>query len=365
MFLFIRIIKSFLCQLDDQQEEGNQDMTTTNRAGHKINRRRFLQIIGIAGAATAGWKFGLFGTTRPLQVAHASLPIMGTVMNISLYGPDREACQEALQQTTALMRGLEGQLSRHQPDSEVATLNRHGSLTAANPDLLQVLHLATGLSRKTDGAFDITVLPLLRYQQEVLTGSAADPDRHHSAHALIGYGGLRVDRDSVSFASPGMGISLDGIGKGYIVDLGVASLRQKGFANLYVEAGGDLMVTGNKEGRVPWRIGLRPPRPQSGRPLVTLAVSDRAVATSGDYLQAFTADLREHHIIDPRSGFSPPELASCTVTAPNVAIADGLATALMVLGRQAALDLIESLPDCEAYLVDKALQPSHTSGFFS
>jgi thiamine biosynthesis lipoprotein len=94
-------------------------------------------------------------------------------------------------------------------------------------------------------------------------------------------------------------------------------------------------------------------------------VSDRAVATSGDYLQAFTADLRQHHIIDPRSGFSPPELASCTVTAPNVAIADGLATALMVLGRQTALDLIESLPDCEAYLVDKALQPYHTSGFFS
>ncbi len=340
-------------------------MTTANRADRKVTRRRFLHIIGIAGAATAGWKFGLFGTTRPLQVAHASLPIMGTVMNISLYGPDRQACQEALQQTTAVMRGLEGHLSRHQPDSEVATLNRHGSLTSANPDLLQVLQLATGLSRKTDGAFDITVLPLLRYQEELLNGSPADPDRHHDAHALVGYGGLQVDRDNVSLASPGMGISLDGIGKGYIVDQGVASLRQKGFANLYVEAGGDLMVTGNKEGRVPWRIGLRPPRPQSGRPLVTLAVSDRAVATSGDYLQAFTADLRQHHIIDPRSGFSPPELASCTVTAPNVAIADGLATALMVLGRQTALDLIESLPDCEAYLVDKALQPSHTSGFFS
>ena len=162
-----------------------------------------------------------------------------------------------------------------------------------------------------------------------------------------------------------MGISLDGIGKGYIVDQGVAALKQRGFNNVYVEAGGDLMVSGQKEAAVPWRIGIRNPRPQHNQRLVTVAVSDKAVATSGDYLQAFTPDLRHHHIIDPRSGFSPPELASCTVTAPSVAMADGLATALMVLGKNDALDLIEPMHGCEAYMVDKNLQHFNTTGFFS
>lgn len=98
--------------------------------------------------------------------------------------------------------------------------------------------------------------------------------------------------------------------------------------------------------------------------MVTIDISDKAVATSGDYLQAFTPDLKHHHIIDPRIGFSPPELASCTVTAPTVAEADGLATALMVLGKNDALDLIESMDGCEAYLVGKDLRACNTTGFF-
>ena len=162
-----------------------------------------------------------------------------------------------------------------------------------------------------------------------------------------------------------MGVSLDGIGKGYIVDRGVDQLKDYGFNNVYVEAGGDLMVSGQKSDDTPWRIGIRNPRPEQKKELVTLKVSDKAIATSGDYFQAFSPDLKHHHIIDPRSGFSPPELASCTVTAPNVALADGLATAAMVLGKDAALDLLEPMQGCEAYMVTKELKQYNTTGFFS
>jgi FAD:protein FMN transferase len=341
-------------------------MGTEQTGTNSFNRRGFLQIVAVAGAAAACWKLGLFGSTKPIQMARRSQPIMGTVLNLTVYGPDRDVCEEALNQTITIMKTLEGRLSRHMTGSELSELNRTSILDNPGKDLMNVLTLAQELSRKSSGAFDVTILPLL-HLHETIRGTNDHPDSQQlsSAKRLADYRNLQLGNKSVRLAQSGMGVSLDGIGKGYIVDQGVATLRKLGFNNVYVEAGGDLMVSGLKENKVPWRIGLRNPRPQQKQELVTIAVSDKAVATSGDYLQAFTPDLKNHHIIDPRSGFSPPELASCTVTAPNVALADGLATTLMVLGKDDALDLIEPIKGCEAYMVDKNLQHFNTSGFFS
>ncbi|MFH0782172.1 MAG: FAD:protein FMN transferase [Pseudomonadota bacterium] len=341
-------------------------MDSQSKTSKGINRRGFLQIVAVAGAITACWQLGLFGSAKRLQSARRSQPIMGTVLNLTVYGPDRDGCEEALMKTIDTMQNLEAKLSRHMATSELATLNRTGYLENPGSDLLQVIGMARAISRKTSGAFDVTMLPLLLLHEEI-RGHNGHPDSARLAQAIkaVGYEKLIQDGVGLRLLEPGMGVSLDGIGKGYIVDRGVAILRELGFGNVYVEAGGDLMVSGFKEAKTPWRIGIRNPRPDLENKLVTLAVSNKAVATSGDYLQAFTADLRHHHIIDPRSGFSPPELASCTVTAPNVAQADGLATALMVLGKDDSLDLIESLDGCEAYLVGKDLRAYNTTGFFS
>lgn len=341
-------------------------MQTEKNASSRFNRRGFLQIVAVTGAAAACWKLGLFGSTKPLQVARRSQPIMGTVLNLTVYGTDRDNCEEALQQTIAAMQALEGKLSRHMPGSELARLNKDAVLYQPSDALIKVLAMAEDLSKKSSGAFDVSILPLLHLHERIRgTNDHPDPQQLASARRLVGYQKISHTDQNLRLQKDGMGISLDGIGKGFIVDEGVAVLKKRGFTNVYVEAGGDLMVSGQKEADVPWRIGIRNPRPQANQKLVTVAVSDKAVATSGDYLQAFTADLRHHHIIDPRSGFSPPELASCTVTAPSVAMADGLATALMVLGPKDALDLIEPMSGCEAYMVDKNLQPFNTTGFFS
>lgn len=325
-----------------------------------------MQIVAVAGAATACWQLGLLGGGKSLQSARRSQPIMGTVLNLTVYGPDRDGCEEALTHTIATMQGLEAKLSRHMATSELALLNRNGFLETPGTDLLQVIAMAGDISRKTSGAFDVTMLPLLLLHEEIRgNNDQADSKRLVQAKKAVGYERLVHDGAGLRLLDAGMGVSLDGIGKGYIVDRGVAALKALGFHSVYVEAGGDLMVSGRKDAENPWRIGIRNPRPQQEHKLVTLAVSDKAVATSGDYLQAFTPDLRHHHIIDPRSGFSPPELASCTVTAPTVALADGLATALMVLGKTDSLDLVESMDGCEAYMVGKDLKISHTTGFFS
>lgn len=345
---------------------GQIDMDREQTGINRINRRRFLQIVAVAGAGAACWKLGIFGSAKPIQVARRSQPIMGTVLNLTVYGPDRDSCEDALSQTIATMKRLEGRLSRHMAGSELSELNRAAILENPSDDLLNVLTLAEDISKKSSGAFDITILPLLQLHEKIqATNDLPNPQAHSSAHKLVGHQNLQLGSKTVRLTHAGMGISLDGIGKGYIVDQGVATLRGLGFNNVYVEAGGDLMVSGKKEDKNPWRIGIRNPRPQHDQKLVTVAVSDKAVATSGDYMQAFTPDLKNHHIIDPRSGFSPPELASCTVTAPNVALADGLATAIMVLGKDDTFDLLEPMKGCEAYMVDKNLQNFNTSGFFS
>lgn len=331
-----------------------------------LNRRRFMQIIAVAGVTAAGWRLGLSGGGKPLQVARRSQPIMGTVLNLVVYGPDRDGCEQAINTTIETMLVLESRLSRHNKTGELARLNRTGRLTDPSPELVEVLSLAREISIKTGGAFDVTILPLLQ-MHESIRGQNDHPDLRQLAttKGLIGFADLEVGNKLIRFRKKGMGLSLDGIAKGYIVDRGVTALRSHGFHNVYVEAGGDLMVCGQKDSRSPWRIGLRPPRPERLEKPVIIEVSDRAVATSGDYLQAFTPDLKNHHILSPKSGFSPPELASCTVTAPNVALADALATAVMVLGREDGFDLLESMDGCEGYVVDKQLNHAGTTEFFT
>ena len=159
-----------------------------------------------------------------------------------------------------------------------------------------------------------------------------------------------------------MSITLDGIAKSFIVDEGVAALQGFGFANVMVEAGGNLMALGEKAARSPWKIGLQAHRAEMGSLLATFSVQNQALATSGDYVQVFTSDFAHHHIIDPRTGYSSVELASVSVTAPMVAMADGWATAVMVMGK-AGLDLVEKLSACEAYAVTKDFVVIKTSGF--
>ena len=336
----------------------------TGKVGN-CNRRQFMQMVAVAGTAAGCWQLGLLGTGKLLQTVRKSRPIMGTVLNLTVYGPDRDACEEALTATMDEMLLLETHLSRHMVGSELSELNMNGRLARPSSHLFNVLSLSENISRKTSGAFDVTMLPLLQ-MHKAIHGNNGYPGTQEvtGAKRLVGYVDLHLSRDKIYLGKEGMRISLDGIGKGYIVDHGVSILRRHGFTNVYVEAGGDLMVTGHKNLNSSWRIGLRPPRRQQVKPVV-IQVTDKAVATSGDYLQAFTPDLKHHHIIHPASGFSPQELSSCTVTAPNVALADGLATAVMVLGKNDGLDLISSMQGCEGYVVDKNLNSFNTAGFFA
>ena len=331
-----------------------------------ISRRRFFQIIALSGAAGLCWQFGLKTKNPTGQVVRQSRTMMGTQINLVVYGPDRDSCEDVIQSTFARMDELIGMLSRHNPESELSTLNRQGILERPGNDIRGVLLLADQISKSTGGAFDVTVLPLQElYSRSKIENSLPAHEAINTALQLIDYRKIDIRQHSITLGEQGMAVTLDGIGKGFIVDQGVGVLKSKGFASVYVEAGGDLMISGAKAGKRPWQIGIRNPRPTTSNELITVSLTNRAVATSGDYMQPFSADLRHHHIIDPRTGISPPELASATVTAPTVALADGLATAAMVMGPEKSLKHFASIPDCECFLIGKDLRNYQTTGFNS
>lgn len=335
-------------------------MKTGKKNQMHLDRRKFLQIVAVAGAAGAGWALGLNRNTSRYKVVQKSRPMMGTVLNLTLYGPEQSALETAVETTINRMLALERQLSRHDGGSEIATLNRTGTLYQPSRDVRTVLELARFISDKTGGAFDITVLPLVKLQQ---SGRVPDQASIKKALAVTGYQHIKMDGKKITLAQPGMGLTLDGIGKGYIVDQGVEALRQNGFGSAYVEAGGDLMVTAKKPGDKPWRIGIKHPRPSDPGQLVVLKTSNQAVATSGDYMQAYDSDFMRHHIVNPKTGYSPPELASATVTAPTVAMADALATAAMVMGHKKTIAMLQGMPNCEGYFIDKKLNHFKSIGF--
>jgi thiamine biosynthesis lipoprotein len=289
---------------------------------------------------------------------------MGTQVNLTVLGDDPDAAADAADATLQRMSELEGLLSRYRPDSDVSQLNSTGRIEGASDALLEVLELAERISRLGDGAFDITIQPVLDLYRSHLRERRGMPagEAVESALASVDHRGVRIEDGTVTLGRSGMSITLDGIGKGYIVDHGVAVLHERGFANVFVEAGGDLVAAGDKGSGTPWRIGIRSPRP--GLALqARFDARNSSAATSGDYMQPFTPDYSQHHIVDPRTGYSPPELASSTVVAPDAATADALATLTLVLGPRKGRELLEDLPGCEGYFVSKDLDVTRTSGF--
>jgi len=318
-------------------------------------------MVALAGGAGIAWRAGLFGRAASGPVTRARI-LMGTGVHLTVLGKDRDAAEAAADATLDRMAAAEGLLSRYLPASELSRLNATGRLENASDDLLAVLRTADRFSRLGEGAFDVTIQPVLDLYRRGPGHVAPPPEAIERTLERVDYRAIRIEGRTVTLARPGMGLTLDGVGKGHVIDRGVATLKERGFDDVFVEAGGDLFAAGRKARGDTWRIGIRSPRP--GATLqARFDASNLAVATSGDYQQPFSPDFARHHILDPRTGVSAPELASSTVSAPNAASADALATLTMVLGPRRGRELIEALPGCEAYFVSKSLDVTRTSGF--
>ncbi|HAS05231.1 MAG TPA: FAD:protein FMN transferase, partial [Dehalococcoidia bacterium] len=248
--------------------------------------------------------------------------------------------------------------------SELYSLNRNGHIDGASDDLISILKSSIQYSEVTGGLFDVTALPLLELNQESFNNNNSPPDVGTIAEvkSLVGYQAININGNDITLRKTGAHITLDSIAVGYIVDKAAALLGQGDVNNVLINGGGEIYPRGTKNDGKLWTIGIANPRDNSGY-LSVIDSGDWAISTSGDYEAYFTDDYLYNFIIDPRTGISPTELASATVIAKNTIEADALSTACIIMGKNDALNLIESLPGTEVLLVDKNMSCYRSSGF--
>jgi thiamine biosynthesis lipoprotein len=281
---------------------------------------------------------------------------MGTAIEITLIGNDEEAANKAALQAFQEIKRIEALMSPWLDSSDVTRINRSAGVewVHVSQETAEVIKRAKEISELSEGGFDITVGPLTKVwrkaREKKIPPSAEEVKEKLD---LVNFKNIKIDQEGKVFLKKkGMAADLGGIAKGYGVDRAFNVLRSLGYKNLIVNAGGDLRAGGSKNNQ-PWSIGIQNPR-KSQNILTRISVSDMAVATSGDYEKFFIYQgKRYHHIFNPRDGFPPDGCQSVTILTKDCITADGLATAVFVLGPEKGYDLCQKLKGVECLIVDK------------
>ncbi len=299
-----------------------------------------------------------------LALRERSLGVMGTDLRLKVYGQDPSVLERALDEATREIQRVEDLMTDWRP-SELTRLNESAGQgpTRVSRELAELILRALEIGKMTGGAFDVTYAGVGQlWDFKATPPRIPEPEAVESALAAVGFERVVVDLDAATVDLPaGMRIGLGGIAKGYGVDRAMAVFLEHGIQHGLVSAGGDLKALGRKAGEL-WEIAIRHPRDRE-RVLAVLPVSNTCVMTSGDYERFFEYEGRRyHHILDPRTGYPSTGCMSATVTAPDAAFADAIATALCILSPSEGLALVERLPRTEAILVDIAGQVHVSSG---
>lgn len=303
------------------------------------SRRDFIKWSALAGAGlvlapppalAAGFSGGL-------KIRRESRLMMGTYVTLTVLDESSDRAAQALASALAEMERLAAILTRYESGAPLAHLAAAGRLESPEPELTQVLAAAQSYNRSSGGLFDVTVAPLVDAQKESFakTGRPLSGDRLKALRELVDGAALKVSPRRIELQKSGMALTLDGLGKGFIVDRAVAVLKKAGIKHALVNAGGDISALGGKGGK-PWRIGILDPT-RSDRKGPVIPLRDRAVATSGNYEVFYDSEKLHHHIIDPAAGDSPAGPVSVSIRAGSCLAADALSTTLFCLPARNAL----------------------------
>jgi len=317
---------------------------------------------GLGPPATVLFLLLAAACSAPEQAVSTSGDVMGTSLSMTVVATSVAPGVVEADLAAALdqVRAVDARMSNWRQDSEISLLNRAGAGRPfhISPQLAGVLRLGLRISRLTNGAFDMTTLPLVERWGFLRQPGAelAFPTEAEigELHARVGWRYVTVDDGgNVRFSRDGVMLDLGGIAKGFGVDAAFSYLRKKGYRNILVEIGGETRSLGHNPRGRPWRIGIRNPRRGQAESFIAIVDGSRAaVATSGDYENFFFHDGKRYsHVIDPATGWPVRNgVCSATVVADECAYADALATALMVLGVEKGMRLVDGLAGVEALM---------------
>jgi FAD:protein FMN transferase len=294
---------------------------------------------------------GASAKTLALQWRERVMLGLGTTLSLKAGHTDGGRADAALDAAVAAIRHVEQQMSLFVPDSALCRLNRDGVLHHPHPDLVQVFKLAQQVSQKSEGAFDVTVQPLWDiWQKAKQAGHLPSAREVQSAVARVGWQHLQVAPQRIRFAQPHMAATLNGIAQGFASDLAHAVLESLGIEHALIDTG-EWSALGASPQQSPWTVGVADPRHPNAL-IAKLAMSGGAMATSSDVHYRFGKDDKHHHIFDPKTGYSPSQLASVTVLASSCALADALTKVMFMASAARAMELAK-LWKVDVLVVDK------------
>lgn len=299
------------------------------------------------------------------SVRHASRRLLGTRVDIVTDGVPADAAAQAIDAAFAEMGRLERIMSRYRPDSQVSALARAAGKhpVPIAPELMSALRLASEVSARSHGAFDITIGAFEGWNFDPGHEQVPGQAELTQERPLVNYRDVVLDstRGSAYLRRPGMKLDLGGIAKLPILQAGMDVLRQQGISNAMLNGGGDVLVSGRLQGR-DWRIGLRDPLAPE-RLLGVVAITDGVVASSGDYERCFARDgQRYHHILDPRTGLPTRGPHGVTLVARKTSDVNGLGAAIMVAGTAAGRSLLGPMANVDALIVGPGSHPWMSEG---
>ncbi len=295
--------------------------------------------------------------TNPVPDVAESRHAMGTVFEILIYGDDTRNLAAAAKQALQEIAELDKQLSRWKESSDVSWINRHAveEPVRVAPELFEFLLRCRHIWRETNGAFDITVSPLVEawgfYRKK---GRIPPKSEMKAARGKTGMQHVRFDEGArtVLFDRQGVQIDLGGIGKGYAVDRAAEFLEDRKVKTALINSGTSTMYAiGSPPGQDAWHIGIRDPEDEE-KAVASVALRDGSVSTSGAPEKAFEIEGKKYsHILDPRTGFPAEGMISTTAVAACATDTDALATSFYVLGREGTTAYCKTHKNVKAILV--------------
>lgn len=299
---------------------------------------------------------------------------MGVPVTITVYAPTEEVANTASSAAYARLRDLNLILSDYDPDSELMRLCRAsgpGKSVKVSPELFEVLTESEDVSRRCDGAFDVTVGPIVQlWRKARRTKRLPPPDELAAARKKVGYRHVKLDagRRTVELALDGMRLDLGGIAKGFAADETLKVLKSHGLNRALVAIAGDVVAGDAPPGQLGWRVGVGPLENAEAPPKTFLRLANAAVSTSGDAFQFVEFEgVRYSHLVDPKTGYGLTRHSSVTVVARDGITADSLSSAVTVLGAERGLKLVGDSKGAEVWIAEAGMagETSHRSPGFA
>lgn len=289
---------------------------------------------------------------------------LGTFIVITLIHPSQSKADEAIKAAFTEVDRLKRIFDRHDPDSQVSILNREGFLSEISNEMFEVMSRAQHFFWISGGAFDITVKPLIDLYKKHFNDFHEPPLEIDIKKALKLVDGnqIRFDGRTIAFSKEGMGISLDGIARGYIIDRATEILREYDIKHALIDAHGDIRAIGGKCPDTPWTISIQNPDKHSPS-VVTLNIKDGAISTSASYVIHYDTEHYYHHLLNPSTGHSPQQYLSVTTLAESAADADAIATALFVQDNESGKQMLEKIPETECFFYTSEGQKITSKGW--